>query len=163
MPAAKKSSDTLRQHLLDLLRGGNAHATFDAAVANFPAQLRGKKPKGAEHSAWQLLEHLRIAQWDILEFSRDAKHVSPKWPEGYWPKMESPPNAVAWNNSVRRFRGDLKAMAKLVADQNRDLFARIPHGDGQTLLREALLVADHNAYHIGQIVLLRRLLGAWKG
>jgi DinB family protein len=163
MPAPKKNSDALRQHLLDLLRGGNAHATFDAAVANFPAQLRGKKPKGAEHTAWQLLEHLRIGQWDILEFSRHAKHVSPKWPEGYWPKTEAPPSAVAWSNSIRRFRGDLKAIAKLVADKDRDLFAPIPHGDGQTLLREVLLVADHNAYHIGQIVLLRRLLGAWKG
>ncbi len=161
MPAAKKSSDALRQQLLELLRGGNAHAGFDAAVADFPAQLRGKKPKGAEHSAWQLLEHLRIAQWDILEFSRDAKHVSPKWPDGYWPKADAPPSAAAWSNSVRRFRADLKAMAKLVADKDRDLFALIPHGEGQTLLREALLLADHNAYHIGQLILLRRLLGAW--
>ncbi len=159
---AKKNSDTLRQHLLDLLRGGNAHADFDAAVSDFPSQLRGKKPKGAPHTGWQLLEHLRLAQWDILEFSRNPKHVSPQWPDGYWPKTEAPPSASAWNNSVRSFRGDLKAMAKLVADEKRDLFARIPHGDGQTLLREALLVADHNAYHIGQLVLLRRLLGAWK-
>jgi DinB superfamily len=161
MPAAKKGTDALRQQLLELLRGGNAHAGFDAAVANFPAQLRGQKPGGAEHSAWQLLEHLRIAQWDILEFSRDAKHVSPKWPDGYWPKKAAPPSAAAWNSSVRRFRADLKAMAKLVADKNRDLFAPLPHGDGQTLLREALLVADHNSYHIGQLILLRRLLGAW--
>jgi DinB superfamily len=161
MPAAKKSSDALRQQLLELLRGGNAHAGFDAAVADFPVQFRGKKPKGAEHSAWQLLEHLRIAQWDILEFSRDAKHVSPKWPDGYWPKADAPPSAAAWSNSVRRFRADLKAMAKLVADKDRDLFALIPHGEGQTLLREALLLADHNAYHIGQLILLRRLLGAW--
>jgi len=160
--ARNKSSDELRQHLLDLLRGGNAHADFDAAVANFPSQLRGKKPKGAPYTAWQLLEHLRLALWDILEFSRNAKHVSPPWPDGYWPKTEAPPSASAWNNSVRSFRADLKAMAKLVADEKSDLFARIPHGDGQTLLREALLVADHNAYHIGQLILLRRLLGAWK-
>lgn len=160
--AKKNSSDALRQHLLDLLRGGHAHADFDAAVANFPSQLRGKKPKGAPYTAWQLLEHLRIAQWDILEFSRNPKHVSPPWPDGYWPKTEAPPSAGAWNNSVRSFRADLKAMAKLVADEKSDLFARIPHGDGQTLLREALLLADHNAYHIGQLVLLRRLLGAWK-
>jgi len=159
---AKKNSDALRQQLLDLLRGGHAHADFDAAVANFPSQLRGKKPKGAPYTAWQLLEHLRIAQWDILEFSRNPKHVSPPWPDSYWPKTEAPPNAGAWNNSVRSFRADLKAMAKLVASQKNDLFARIPHGDGQTLLREALLLADHNAYHIGQLVLLRRLLGAWK-
>ena len=159
---AKKNSDALRQQLLDLLRGGHAHADFDAAVANFPSQLRGKKPKGAPYTAWQLLEHLRIAQWDILEFSRNPKHVSPPWPDSYWPKTEAPPSASAWNNSVRSFRADLKAMAKLVASQKNDLFARIPHGDGQTLLREALLLADHNAYHIGQLVLLRRLLGAWK-
>ena len=158
----KKSTDALRQHLLDLLRGGHAHADFDAAVSNLPAQLRGKKPKGAPYTAWQLLEHLRLAQWDILEFSRDPKHVSPPWPGGYWPKTEAPPSAAAWNNSLRSFRADLKAMAKLVDNPKSDLFARIPHGDGQTLLREALLVADHNAYHIGQLVLLRRLLGAWK-
>jgi DinB superfamily len=162
MPGPKDRDAALRQHLLDLLRGGNAHAAFDAAVADFPAGLRGKKPEGAEYSAWQLLEHLRIAQWDILEFSRSAKHVSPKWPEGYWPKAEAPPTATAWNKSIRKFRADLKAMCNLVADKKRDLFAPIPHGDGQTLLREALLVADHNAYHIGQLVLLRRLLGAWK-
>jgi len=159
---AKKSTDVLRQHLLDLLRGGHAHADFDAAVSDLPSQLRGKKPKGAPYTAWQLLEHLRLAQWDILEFSRDPKHVSPKWPDGYWPKTEAPPSAAAWNNSVRSFRADLKAIAKLVDNPKSDLFARIPHGDGQTLLREALLVADHNAYHIGQLVLLRRLLGAWK-
>jgi hypothetical protein len=157
----KKGSDALRQQLLELLRGGNAHAGFDAAVANFPAQLRGKKPKGVEHSAWQLLEHLRIAQWDILEFSRNAKHVSPKWPDEYWPKKAAPASVVAWNKSVKRFRADLKAMEWLVDDKKRDLFAAIPHGDGQTLLREALLLADHNAYHIGQMILLRRLLGAW--
>jgi len=159
---AKKSTDVLRQHLLDLLRGGHAHADFDAAVSDLPSQLPGKKPKGAPYTAWQLLEHLRLAQWDILEFSRDPKHVSPKWPDGYWPKTEAPPSAAAWNNSVRSFRADLKAIAKLVDNPKSDLFARIPHGDGQTLLREALLVADHNAYHIGQLVLLRRLLGAWK-
>ncbi|HUJ49907.1 MAG TPA: DinB family protein [Bryobacteraceae bacterium] len=159
---AKKNTDALRQHLLDLLRGGNAHVDFDAAVSNLPSQLRGKKPKGAPYTAWQLLEHLRLAQWDILEFSRDPKHVSPPWPDGYWPKTEAPPSAAAWNNSVRSFRTDLKAMAKLVDNPKSDLFARIPHGEGQTLLREALLVADHNAYHIGQLVLLRRLLGAWK-
>jgi len=152
----------MRQHVLDLLRGGNAHTDFDTAVANLPSNLRGKKVKGAPHTAWQLLEHLRIANWDILEFSRNPKHVSPKWPDGYWPKTEAPHSPAAWNNSVRSFRADLKAMAKLVADKKIDLFARIPHGDGQTLLREALLMADHNAYHVGQLVLLRRLLGAWK-
>jgi uncharacterized damage-inducible protein DinB len=155
-------SDALRQHLLDLLRGRNAHAEFDAVVADFPSRLRGVKPPGAPHTAWQLLEHMRTAQWDILEFSRDAKHKSPPWPEGYWPKTEAPPNAASWNNSLRSFRADLKAMAKLVADKKTDLFAKIPHGSGQTILREALLIADHNSYHLGQMVLLRRLLGTWK-
>jgi uncharacterized damage-inducible protein DinB len=155
-------SDALRQHLLDLLRGRNAHADFDTVVADFPSRMRGVKPPGAPHTAWQLLEHMRIAQSDILEFSRDAKHKSPPWPEGYWPKTEAPPSAASWNNSLRSFRADLKSMAKLVADKKTDLFAQIPHGTGQTILREVLLVADHNSYHLGQLVLLRRLLGTWK-
>ncbi len=155
-------SDALRQHILDLLRGRNAHADFDAVVADFPSRLRGVKPPGAPHTAWQLLEHMRIAQSDILEFSRNGKHKSPPWPEGYWPKTEAPPKAAAWNNSLRSFRADWKAMAKLVADKKTDLFAQIPHGTGQTILREALLIADHNSYHLGQMLLLRRLLGTWK-
>jgi hypothetical protein len=124
--------------------------------------LRGKKPKGAEHSAWQIIEHLRIAQWDILEFSRDSKHKSPDWPSGYWPTKTAPPDDKAWEKSVRAFRKDLRALSDLVADESTDLFAAIPHGTGQTILREALLAADHNAYHLGQLVLVRRLLGAWK-
>jgi hypothetical protein len=151
----------LRKHVIYLLNEGGAHVTFDAAVARFPAAARGKKPKGAPHTAWQLVEHMRIAQWDILEFSRNAAHVSPEFPEGYWPKSEAPPADRAWNESLRKFRADLEAMAALVSDPKTDLLARIPHGDGQTILREALLVADHNAYHLGQLVILRRLLGAW--
>jgi uncharacterized damage-inducible protein DinB len=151
----------LRKHVIYLLNEGGAHVTFDAAVARFPAAARGKKPKGAPHTAWQLVEHMRIAQWDILEFSRNAAHDSPKFPEGYWPKSEAPPTDRAWNESLRKFRADLEAMAALVSDPKTDLLARIPHGDGQTILREALLVADHNAYHLGQLVILRRLLGAW--
>jgi hypothetical protein len=153
---------SLRQHLVELLAGGHAHADFEKAVKNLPAELHGKTPKGAEHSAWELLEHMRIAQWDILEFSRDATHTSPDWPSGYWPTTPAPPDEKAWDKSVRAFRHDLKAMCDLVADEKTDLYAKIPHGDGQTLLREALLVADHNAYHLGQLILVRRLLGAWK-
>jgi len=153
---------SLREHLVNLLTKGNAHVTFDAAVKNLPADVRGKRPKGAEHSAWEILEHLRIAQWDILEFSRDAKHKSPEWPGGYWPKSAAPPDEKAWDKSVREFRRDLKALCELVSDEKTDLYAKIPHGDGQTILREALLTADHNAYHVGELVLLRRLLGAWK-
>ena len=154
--------DALRKHLLELLQGKNAHADFDSAVSGFPVARAGEKPADVPYTAWQLLEHMRITQWDILEFSRNLKHVSPKWPEGYWPETESPPAKAAWSKSVREFRADLKAMMKLVADPASDLFARIPHGEGQTLLREALLAADHNSYHLGQLVLLRRLLGAWK-
>ena len=153
---------SLRQHLLSLLTGGNAHTDFETAIQNVPPALRGKRPKGAEHSLWEVLEHMRIAQWDILEFSRDPKHRSPDWPGGYWPGTPTPPDDKAWDKSVRAFRRDLKAMCALVAGESTDLFARIPHGDGQTILREALLMADHNAYHLGEMVLVRRLLGAWK-
>jgi hypothetical protein len=153
----------LRQHLLYLLRGGGAHLNFDDALADFPARLRGTKPANLPHSAWMLLEHLRIAQWDILEFSRNRKHKSPAWPEGYWPANDTPPSSAQWIASVKRFRADLKEMEELVQNPKTDLFAKIPWGDGQTILREALLVADHNAYHLGQIVDVRRLLGAWRG
>ena len=153
---------SIREHVLNLLKGGSAHVDFEAAIKGLPVSLRGKKPKGVEHSPWEILEHMRIAQSDILEFSRDAKHTSPKWPEGYWPKTPAPPSSQAWNRSVQAFRADLKAMCKLVAKDSTDLFAPIPHGDGQTILREALLVADHNAYHLGEMVLIRRLLGAWR-
>jgi hypothetical protein len=161
--AAKASADKqLREHMVFLLKGGGAHATFDEAVKDMPADLRGVKPNGFPHSAWMLLEHLRIAQWDILEFSRNPKYKAPKWPDDYWPKTGTPQNAAAWNKSVGQFRKDLKAMQELVADPKTDLYASISWGDGQTVLREALLVADHNAYHIAQLVDVRRLLGAWK-
>lgn len=152
--------DALRKHVLELLKGKSAHADFDSAVSRFPVKRAGEKPGGAEHTAWQLLEHMRIAQRDILEFTRNPKHVSPKWPEGYWPAAQ-PVVKTAWNKSVRGFRADLRAMMALVADPATDLLSRIPHGEGQTLLREALLLADHNSYHLGQLVMLRRLLGAW--
>jgi hypothetical protein len=158
----KNHTHSLRQHVLYLLGGGGAHAGFDDVVKGLPPKLRGQKRANLPHTAWMLLEHMRIAQWDILEFSRDPKHVSPDWPAGHWPKTEAPPSAAAWTQSLQRFRRDLKAMQKLVANPKTDLFARIPWGDGQTILREALLVADHNAYHLGQMVDLRRLLGAWE-
>ncbi|HLK17632.1 MAG TPA: DinB family protein [Bryobacteraceae bacterium] len=154
-------TDALRKQLVDLLDSSHAHANLDAALKGLPANLRGVKPKGAEHTAWQLLEHIRIAQWDILEFSRNPKHVSPAWPEGYWPKTEKPPSAAAWNKSIKQLHADLKAMQSLVKSKENDLFRPFPHGDGQNLLREALLLADHNAYHAGQIVYLRKLLNAW--
>ena len=159
----KKTNDqSLREQILDLLDGGGAHAKFDDVIKELPPNLRGTRPDKFPHTAWMLPEHLRLAQWDILEFSRNGKHVSPQWPEGYWPKTDAPPNDAAWNKSVQEFRRDLKAMQQLVSNPRTDLFARIPWGDGQTILREALLVADHNAYHLGQFVDLRRLLGAWR-
>jgi hypothetical protein len=152
----------LREHVVYLLGGGGAHVGFAEAVAGLAAPLRGTKPTGAPHSAWELLEHMRLAQWDILEFSRNPKHVSPDWPAGYWPGTAAPADERAWDQSVKQFRADLDAMTALAADPATDLFAKIPHGDGQTYLREALLVADHNAYHLGELVFLRRVMGAWK-
>jgi hypothetical protein len=154
---------SLRQHLVELLVGGHAHAKFEDAIEGLPAKLRGEKPENFPHSPWMILEHLRITQWDILEFSRNQKHESPKWPEGYWPEAEAPLTESAWTKSVEQFHSDLKAMQNFVKNPKTDLFAKIPWGAGQTILREALLVADHNAYHVAQIVDVRRLLGAWKG
>jgi hypothetical protein len=157
-----KHDKALKERLIDLLTGDGAHAGFDTVVKDFPAKLRGQTPQGAAHSPWEVLEHLRIAQWDILEFSRNPKHVSPEFPVGYWPSGQAPANEKAWDKTVTAFRADLKAMADLVANESTDLFAEIPGGDGKTVLREALILADHNAYHLGELVLLRRLLGAWQ-
>src|ERR1700733_4261027 len=153
---------TLREHVLYLLKGGGAHLDFEKAIAGLPANLRGAKPAGVPHTPWRLLEHMRIAQWDILEFTRNARHKSPDWPDGYWPASDAPPDEGAWDQSVDAFRADLQAMQDLVADPGIDLLAPLKHGQGQTALREALLVADHNAYHLGQLVVVRRLLGSWK-
>jgi hypothetical protein len=152
--------DHLRKHLIDLLDMKGAHVDFESAVRDFPAKLRGVKPAGAPHTAWQILEHMRLAQSDILEFSRDANHVSPDFPEGYWPVSETPPGNAAWQQSIKQFGHDLSEMKKLISNPKGDLNTPIPHGEGQTLLREALLVADHNSYHLGQLVMLRKILGA---
>jgi len=152
--------DALRDHVLFLLRGGDAHADFEKTIADFPADLAGAKATGLAFTPWQLLEHLRIAQWDIIEFSRNPDHVSPEFPDGYWPASSTPPDATAWQECVNAFRADLRAMQDLVGE-SADLLAPIPHGEGQTLLREALLAADHNAYHLGQLVMIRRAFDAW--
>jgi hypothetical protein len=149
----------LRDHLLYLLKDGGAHASFDAAIGDWPVQLAGVKVANFPHTAWMLLEHMRMAQEDILEFSRNPKHVSAKWPEGYWPATEAPPDEKAWKASMAAFRKDLREVERIVADRKVDLYARIPWGDGQTVLREALLVADHNSYHLGQLVMLRKSIG----
>jgi hypothetical protein len=153
-----KDSVSLRTQLVDAIRGHQAHIEFDSAVEDFPVEFRGVKPAGAPHTAWQLLEHMRIAQNDILEFSRNAKHKSPEWPEGYWPKSEAPPDAKAWDASVKAFQKDTVEFNKLVQDLQEDLFKPFDHGDGQNLLREALLVASHNSYHLGQLVFLKKML-----
>jgi hypothetical protein len=158
-----QNDKSLRDHLVYLLQGGGAHAKFEDVIAGFPSGLRGKKPRGLPHSAWMLLEHMRIAQWDILDFSVNPKYSSMQWPKDYWPANPAPPSAAAWNNSIRQFRKDLAEMEKLVSNPKTDLYAKIAWGEGQTILREALLVADHNAYHLGQLLDVRRLLGAWNG
>jgi len=162
-PAAKQSSSdqSLRKHLVELLNGGSAHISFADGLEDFPADKRGVFAPGLPHTGWQLLEHARIAQRDILEFSRNARHVSPKFPDGYWPKVPLPGGDAAWRKSVKAFQRDLQAMISLVSNPRSDLYAPLPWGQGQTLLREALVLADHNAYHLGQIVDLRRALKIW--
>jgi hypothetical protein len=155
-------SKSLRKHLVNLLSKGEAHATFEDAVKDVPVAARGKVPEGAAHSLWELVEHMRIAQWDILKFTVDARHKSPKFPKGYWPKSPAPPNAKAWDKSIKDFLADRDAMCKLIDKKSTDLFAEIPHGKGQTILREAMLMADHNAYTVGEIIVTLRLLGVWK-
>jgi hypothetical protein len=154
----------LRKQLLALLNGGNAHADLDSVVKDFPAKLQGITPEGLPYSAWQLLEHIRITQEDILRFSRnyDSTYESPKWPEEYWPKGAEPPNDAAWNESVRKVKSDLTEFIGLLTDSSSDLFTPFAWGDGQNLLREALVIADHAAYHLGEMLVVRRLLGAWK-
>jgi len=159
--ATGSNDQALREHLVFLLKGGGAHVHFADAVEGFPEAKRGAYIAGLPHTGWQLLEHTRIAQWDILEFSRNPKHVSPGFPEGYWPKTPVPANDAAWVKSFEAFEKDLQEMVNLVKNPKTDLYAKIPHGDGQTILREALLLADHNAYHLGQLVDLRRALGEW--
>jgi len=151
----------LKAQLRKLLCGQEAHVDWASALKRLPRKLRGAKPKGVPHSPWELLEHARIAQWDIVEFCRNPKHVSPEWPSGYWPNRPAPRNAAEWERSVKSLRRGIDAMVKLVTNRHTNLMAPLPHGSGQTILREALLLADHNSYHAGQLVQLRRLLGAW--
>lgn len=157
------SSDApLRELLSRLLAWEDAHVGFDAAVADIPADLRGKQPSGLPYSPWQLVEHLRRTQHDILEFCRNPNYQELKWPDDYWPPSPSPAPPAAWDESIGQFRKDRSALQQLAADPNTDLAARIPHGNGQTYLRELVLAADHAAYHVGQLVVVRRLVGIWK-
>ena len=156
-----KNEEALRQQLANMLDWGEAHVDFEKALSHMPFKQQGRVPPGLPHSAWQLLEHMRIALWDILEFTRGSQHTSPKWPDGYWPATVAPPDDKAWKRSVDSFLGDLEGMRRLITDPASDLFQPLAHGTGQTLLREALLAADHNAYHLGQLVLVRKALAAW--
>ena len=152
--------ERLREHIVFMLKGGGAHSTFSDTVADWPIHFAGIKVAKFPHTAWMLVEHIRLAQIDLLEFSRNSKHVSPKWPEGYWPTTAAPPDEEAWKASIAACKKDLEAMQRLVQDKKIDLFAKIPWGDGQTILREALIMADHNSYHVGQLMMLRKSL-AW--
>jgi hypothetical protein len=158
----------LRELLIAQLEGGHAHATFAQAIEGFPATLRGTRPEGAAHSAWEVLEHMRLTQWDIVEFTRDRGHVSPSWPTGYWPGEGSgaPPSATAWQDSLKEFEHELEVMKALLRDPRRDLFAQVDHPEAKphhTLAREAIVLAVHNGYHTAEMILIRRLLGAWPG
>lgn len=152
----------VRDHVIYLLEGGGAHLNFEQAITGLPEELQGVSAPGSPHTPWRLLEHMRICQWDILGFSTDANHISPEFPDGCWPEGDAPPDAFAWDRTVQSFRDDLKSMIQLVANPATDLYSPLAHGNGQTILREALLVADHNAYHLGQLVFLRRCLGDWE-
>jgi DinB superfamily len=153
-----ETDQALRQHLLYLTRGEGAHVSFDEFVDGFPAEQCNREIVGLPYTPWQVLEHMRLAQWDILEFSRNSNHVSPDFPKGYWPNPKELGNQKLWAKTVEMFRGDLKEMEELISNPSTDLFQKIPHGSGQTILREALLIADHNAYHLGALAVMKRLI-----
>lgn len=161
MSGPGRSDGELRRQLADQMDARSAHVDFSRAIDGLPPELRGRRPAGFPHSPWEILEHLRLALEDILEYSRNPDWVSPAWPGGYWPEGPEPPDDAAWEGSIAAFRRDLAAMRALVADPANDLLAPFPWAEGANLLREALLVGDHNAYHLGQLVDVRRLLGAW--
>ncbi len=151
----------VREQLIDLLTGGNAHMPFDQAVENFPVEAMNVEAPNIPYTPWRLLEHMRIAQWDILEFIRNPKHVSPPWPEGYWPPADARADQERWNRTVQEFRSDQRVLQKMVQDPANDLYASLPHAEGYNLLREILVAADHNAYHLGEFGLIRQALNAW--
>ena len=152
---------TFRDYVARLLDWEEAHAGFAAAVDGLPQPLRGRTPEGLPYSPWQLVEHLRITQHDILDFCVNPDYQELDWPKDYWPPSSAPPSAGAWDESLRQFGEDRAELQQLARDPAVDLTARSPHGSGQTYLRELLLVADHTAYHIGELIVVRRLLGAW--
>ncbi len=159
---ASSEDGALRKQLVEFLGGGQAHADLKSVLDDFPEELRGRKPQGSPYSAWQLLEHIRMALHDLLDFSTNPNYVTPRWPDDYWPAEDGPPSDEAWRASVKAVRKDMADFEKLIGEPKTNLYATIPWGDGQTILREVLLAGQHTSYHLGQLVLLRRELGAWK-
>lgn len=162
MQIQNDKNNALITNLSNLLSKGNAHVTLDDALKDIPFDLLGKKPAGLSYSIWQLAEHIRIAQWDILEFSRDATHISPKWPDGYWPSETGPESKADWEKCIHQIKSDRKTFTELLTNAGDNIYKPFDYGNGQSLLREALLLADHNSYHTGQIIVVRRLLNDWK-
>jgi hypothetical protein len=158
----KNEKETLHKELVALLSKGSAHSPVEDILDGIPFDTLGKVPRSLPYSIWQLAEHIRIAQWDMVEFSKSARHKSPKWPDEYWPKEKAPTDAAAWENCIKQIKKDRKAFIKLLDKDGVDIYAPFPHGDGQNLLHEALQIADHTSYHLGEILVLRRLLGIWK-
>jgi hypothetical protein len=165
MKAQKTSSPELAmlvKNLVDLIEKGNAHISLDKALENIPFSLLGERPGNLPYGIWQITEHIRIAQWDILEFSRSSKHVSPKWPDGYWPKETAPKSGDAWKKCIQQIQSDRASFTELIKNAGDNLYKPFEYGNGQSLLKEALVLADHNSYHAGEIIVIRRLLNAWK-
>ncbi len=161
MQVDNQDDKLVRQQLLALLRGGNAHMGLDQAVADFPPEAFNRRPPNTPYTPWQILEHIRITQWDILEFIRNPEHELPDWPEGYWPSPEINADQEQWGQTLASFRADLRALQEIVADPETDLYAPMPQGERYTILREILVVSDHNAYHIGEFAVLRQVMGTW--
>jgi len=152
----------LREHLVNLLNGHETHITFDDAISDYDYEIIGKQTLGMPYTAWQVMEHMRITQWDILNFSISAEHVSPGYSEGYWPQSSKPSSPEAWEESIMKFRNDLEAMKNLARDPSTNLYAKIPHGTGQTILREIMVAADHNSYHLGQLLVIKKFYSSVK-
>ena len=161
MPTNKNHENSLIKNLEHLLDKGHAHVSLDDALKDLPFEVLGEKPGNLPYSIWQLTSHIRIAQWDILEFSRNENHISPKWPEGYWPAEAGPGSIAEWEKCMLQIKDDRKAFIKLLKDAGDQLYAPFPYGDGQSLLKEALVLADHNSYHTGEIIVVRKLLNVW--
>ena len=151
----------VRSHVLSLLRGGNAHLTIEEAVKDFPEDAINRKFPNGKYSSWGLLEHIRRAQWDILDFIRNSNYKQKDWPDDYWPDPKKNATKASWSKTLKQIKADSKELEKILSDPNTDLYAKIPHAEGQTILREMLLVADHNSYHLGEFAIMRQVMGTW--